>query len=183
MSAVTILRVNRPKAHRYALILAAATLFAGLTVITEHNRASDANPRALFFAACAFPVLAFFTIRLTGMARSSAVALQMDARGISGLFAGSATWDDISDVSVLTPDARFPPYGLTPIPIPRPALAITLRDPIAFRDHQSHWERLRSWWYSMLTGHHFIISPGLAEPHDPAKLQSTAQTLLTATKT
>ena len=92
-------------------------------------------------------VLLFGTaaLYLLGMAIKNPIALRMDHHGISGFYTAPARWSDIKKVAVTT-GSKNEKY-----------LSLALKDPIAFRNHQTPFQRFTSWQNGAATGYHITI--------------------------
>lgn len=155
------------------------TLLIAAGLIRERTEGETLEPGA-FLLWCLLPFMALITLRLFGMSFGKAVALRMDKDGISGFFAGPAGWSDIAHVGVLERDVAMKTYALPQMISAKRSLGVALRDPIGFRDRQTAWDRLRSWWFGRATGYHFIISAGLTEDRDVDAVLKQAQAFMQA---
>lgn len=103
-----------------------------------------------------------------GVAYQRPVALRMDAGGISGFYADTASWDEIASV------------GVTTGPKGHKFLGFALHDPIGFRDRQSPWRRFKSWDNGRASGYHLIVPEILLQDGNADDLAQKGATFLHA---
>ena len=116
----------------------------------------------LFFAALA--------VYFIGIALRQPVALRLDENGISGFYVTPATWDEIASVGTFEDTNRYKFLGFA------------LHDPIAFRDRQTPWGRLRSWSTGRGFGYHIVVQELILKEAKVADLAERAETFHAARK-
>lgn len=106
-----------------------------------------------------------------GIARQNPVALRMDAKGVSGYYITPATWDEIGKIGTFTEThSTFNRNS-----VQNRFLGFELHDPIAFRDSQTAWGRLRSWSSGRGSGYHLTVPENMIAGHDLEDLETQAQ--------
>ena len=103
-----------------------------------------------------------------GVAQRNPVALRMDANGISGFSVEPATWTQIANIAIFRR-----PKG-------HAFVGISLQDPIGFRDGQTPWRRLETWFSGWECGFHFIVATASLEDVDVDQMVQQAKALHTA---
>ncbi|MEW9921195.1 hypothetical protein AB2B41_16410 [Marimonas sp. MJW-29] len=108
----------------------------------------------------------WFALYFFALARRNAVALRMDDKGISGYYVDPVSWADIAEVRAFQDSRR---NGF---------LGFALKDPVAFRDRQTPWRRLRSWSLGRQNGVHQVVPEMVLADVTVVELAETARHFL-----
>lgn len=119
----------------------------------------------LFLAFAPGPLSGLMGLWFLGIALKSPVALRMDAHGISGFYADPATWDEITTIGTFTDANRNRFVGFA------------VQDPIALRDRQTAWGRLKSHASGRHYGYHIAVPERLLKGSDVEALATQAKAL------
>lgn len=119
----------------------------------------------LFLAFAPGPLSGLLGLWFLGIALKRPVALRMDSHGISGFYADPATWDEITDIGT------FDDYNRNRF------VGFAVQDPIALRDRQTPWGRLKSHSSGRSFGYHIAVPETLLNGTDAETLATRAKAL------